>query len=226
MKFKCLGSGSSGNCYIIENDTEALIIEAGVRFKDVKIALDFNVSKIVGMVISHSHGDHAKYVSEYEKVGIPVFKPYESEMERQARIYENFVVKSFPLTHDVPCFGFFVEHQEMGRLLYASDTEYIKYRFSKLDHILVEANYSMEYLLKTEAKRDHVLTGHMSIDTTEKFVKVNMNPNLRNVVLLHLSKGSANPLVFQKRIEGVVGTNVNVEIAIKELEIDLNTVPF
>ena len=82
MKLKVLGSGSSGNCYILESDTEALIIEAGVRFKDVKVALDFNVSKIMGVVISHSHGDHAKYVSEYEKAGISVFKPYESEMER------------------------------------------------------------------------------------------------------------------------------------------------
>ena len=225
MKLRCLGSGSAGNCYILENDTEALVIEAGVRFKDVKIALNFNISKVVGVIVSHIHKDHSASAGDFEKIGIPVFKPYESEMERQVRTYGNFVVKSFPLVHDTPCFGFLVEHPEMGGLLYASDTEYIKYRFSKLDHILVEANYSMEYLLKTEAKRDHVLAGHMSIDTTEKFVKVNMNPDLRNVVLLHLSKGSANPLVFRKRIEGVVGTNVNVEIAIKELEIDLNTVP-
>ena len=41
MKLKCLGSGSSGNCYILESDTEALIIEAGLPLKEVKIALGF-----------------------------------------------------------------------------------------------------------------------------------------------------------------------------------------
>lgn len=55
MKLKVLGSGSSGNCYILENDTEALIIEAGVPFMEVKKALDFNISKIQGVVISHEH---------------------------------------------------------------------------------------------------------------------------------------------------------------------------
>ena len=58
MKLKVLGSSSSGNCYILESDTEALIIEAGLPFMEVKKALNFNVRKIVGVVVSHSHGDH------------------------------------------------------------------------------------------------------------------------------------------------------------------------
>ena len=49
MKLKCLGSGSSGNCYILENDSEALIIEAGIPFMTVKKALDFNINKIVAL---------------------------------------------------------------------------------------------------------------------------------------------------------------------------------
>lgn len=53
MKLKIIGSGSSGNCYILESDTEALIIEAGLPFLEVKKALNFNVRKIVGVVASH-----------------------------------------------------------------------------------------------------------------------------------------------------------------------------
>lgn len=55
MVLKVLGSGSSGNCCILESDTEALIIEAGIDFKSLKVAIDFNIRKIVGVVISHSH---------------------------------------------------------------------------------------------------------------------------------------------------------------------------
>lgn len=225
MKLKCLSSGSSGNCYILENATEALIIEAGVRFKDVKIALNFNISKIVGVVVSHSHGDHAKYVSEYEKAGIPVFKPYESEMERQVRGYGNFVVKSFPLVHDVPCFGFLVVHPEMGRLLYVTDTEYCKFRFDRLHHILVEANYSPDYMKPTDnPKRHHVLTGHMSIDTAVEFLRANKSPELRNVVLLHLSESSSDETQFKAAAEDAV--DCPVWVANKGMEVEVNEFPF
>ena len=224
MKLKCLSSGSSGNCYILENATEALIIEAGLRFKDVKVALDFNVSKIVGVVISHSHGDHAKYVSEYEKAGISVFKPYESEMERQVRTYGNFVVKSFPLVHDVPCFGFLMEHPETGRLLYASDTEYIRYKFRGLNHILVEANHDKNMLDESKPQYSHQITGHMEINTTLDFLNVNKSVELRNVILLHLSQECSLENVFLKEAAKVSG--VNCFIANKGLEVILNKAPF
>ena len=225
MKLKVLGSGSSGNCYILESDTEALIIEAGVRFKDVKVALDFNVSKIVGVVISHSHGDHAKHAPEYKRTGIPVFKPYESDMGRQIRTLGGFVVKSFPLVHDVPCFGFLVVHPEMGRLLYVTDTEYCKFRFDRLNHILVEANYSPACMESTDSpKRNHVLTGHMSIDTAVEFLKANTSPALRNVVLLHLSELNSDESQFKAAAEIVV--DCPVYVADKGLEVELRKFPF
>ena len=36
MKLIVLGSSSNGNCYILDNGNEALIIEAGIRFQEVK----------------------------------------------------------------------------------------------------------------------------------------------------------------------------------------------
>ena len=62
MKLIVLGSSSSGNCYILDNGNEALIIEAGIRFQEVKKALDFNLRKVVGCVVTHAHNDHAKYI--------------------------------------------------------------------------------------------------------------------------------------------------------------------
>lgn len=55
MKLKVLGSSSVGNCYLLENDTECLVVEAGVPIMETKKALDFNVRKIQGVVISHEH---------------------------------------------------------------------------------------------------------------------------------------------------------------------------
>ena len=225
MKLKCLGSGSSGNCYILENDTEALIIEAGVRFKDVKISLEFNVSKIVGIICTHGHQDHSGFVKEYEKSGIPVFKPYESEMERQVRTYGGFVIKSFPLVHDVPCYGFLVIHPEMGRMVYITDTGYCKYRFDRLNHILVEANYSPACIQPNDNPNyTHVLTGHMSIGTAVEFLKANNSPELRNVVLLHLSEVNGDEVQFKEEAEAVV--DCPVYVADRWMEIELKELPF
>lgn len=45
MELRVLGSSSSGNCYILDNGNEALIIEAGIRFIDVKKGFGFQYSQ-------------------------------------------------------------------------------------------------------------------------------------------------------------------------------------
>lgn len=55
MFLRVCNSGSSGNGYAIGNDKEVLLLEAGCRFIDIKKMLDFNVSNIVGMCVSHEH---------------------------------------------------------------------------------------------------------------------------------------------------------------------------
>ena len=38
---KVLNSGSKGNCYLLITPNETLIIEAGIRYKDILKGLDF-----------------------------------------------------------------------------------------------------------------------------------------------------------------------------------------
>lgn len=222
MKLICLGSGSSGNCYILDGGTEALIIEVGLPFMAVKKALDFNIRKIVGVVVSHSHGDHAKYAGEYPKVGIPIFKAFEI-MTPNIR-FGRFRVNPFELVHDVTCYGFYIEHPDMGSLVYASDTEYIKYRFPHPTHILVEANYSAEFLDPDIPHKEHVLTGHMSLQTTLDFLQANNSPELMNVVLCHLSERNADPNQFRGAAKKVV--SCPVWVAQPGLVVELNKEPF
>ena len=230
MKLKVLGSGSSGNCYILENDNEALIIEAGLPFMGVKKALNFNVMKIVGLIASHIHGDHAKYIEEYRKSGIPIMDAYRICENNGGKsitcVMNNFTVREFPLVHDVPCYGFYITHPEMGSLVYASDTEYIKYRFKGLNHVLCEANYDMQFVDRGEPNYEHRLRGHMSLDTALNFISTNDNPALRNVILIHLSDKSGNPALFKQKTEKTIKYGADVYIAEKGLEVDMNLCPF
>lgn len=231
MKLKVLGSSSAGNCYLLESEKECLVIEAGLPFMEVKKALDFNVRKIVGVLVSHSHGDHSKHVKEYKNAGIftacvgEVFPEYDTEKMKHYTIRMNrFLIKIFPLVHDVPCYGFYITHPEIGSLVYATDTEYIKWRFKNVNHILVEANHSKELVDRDSAKFEHQITGHMDIDTTCEFLRANKSPQLRNVVLCHLSGDCADADVFIERARKVV--DCPVFIANRGLEVDLKLLPF
>ena len=121
MLMKVLGSSSSGNCYIIENDSEALVIEAGVRFVEVKKALGFNIRKVSGCLISHQHKDHAKYIKAFVDSGITTLALEEVWVSsgvtgsRVCRIEPGrgyklgrFKVLPFRANHDVPCVGFLI----------------------------------------------------------------------------------------------------------------------
>ena len=124
------------------------------------------------------------------------------------------------------CFGFHIIHFDIGNLLYASDTEYIKYRFKNLNHILVEANYSDDLVERDAVNREHVLRGHLSLKTALDFISTNDNPALRNVVLLHLSASNSDADDFLQKTRETIKYGADCYIAEKGLEVDLNLVPF
>ena len=65
MLLTVLGSSSKGNGYILDNGQEALILECGVNIKEAKKALQFNIRKVAGCVVTHQHNDHAGHIAKY-----------------------------------------------------------------------------------------------------------------------------------------------------------------
>lgn len=124
------------------------------------------------------------------------------------------------MIHDVPCVGYLIEHPEMGKLLYATDTEYVKYRFRGLTAMLIETNYDERYINKDEAKFRHVLTGHMSLQTTMRCIEAN-SADLRNVVLCHLSGSNGSPVEFKEMVTEIVPPGCRVDVAEPGLVVEL-----
>lgn len=50
-----IGTGSKGNCYVLSDSRETLVIETGLPYKKILKGLNYNMANIVGVVISHSH---------------------------------------------------------------------------------------------------------------------------------------------------------------------------
>ena len=135
MTLRVLGSSSKGNCYIFDNSREALIVEAGVNFKEIKKALGFNLRKVAGCLVTHRHNDHAGYIQQIVGSGITTLAledVWTAKGVRDTRAItitpgkgyklSNFKVLPFNACHDVPCVGYLIEHPETGRILFLTDS--------------------------------------------------------------------------------------------------------
>lgn len=244
MVLKVFGSNSNGNGYALTTENGyTLLIECGVRVIEIKKYLDFNLSKVVGCLLSHSHGDHSKYIKEYINSGINVYTSFETIQDlklqdhhrlkvllpkiRYDEIFKNFAVMPFTLKHDVYCFGFLINNKEMGNLAFITDSYYIPWRFANIKHWMIECNYSSEIIDdKTENKfvRNRVLQSHLSLENCIDVFKANDMRNTVNIVLLHLSDTNSDEKIFKEKVE--TETLKNVHIASKGIQISLNKNPF
>ena len=226
MKLICVGTGSSGNSYILTNGEESLVLDCGIRFLETKKVLNFQIKSIRAALVTHIHGDHHAFAHEYETAGIPVWKPYMTESLRESAQFGGFKVRSFDVVHSVPCCGYLIEHKDIGKMLYVTDAEYIKYRFKGINTMLIEANYSTELLHREEAKTAHVVTGHMNLSTAVSFIEANKNNDLNHIILCHLSEDNADPKAFQKAVMDVAPAGCTVDVAVPGLTVNLGDVPF
>lgn len=173
--------------------------------------------------------------------GMTLNTPYYGRETVFLRKGSKFQVKSFPLTDkdgrfmhtnadgsECPCYGFLITHPELGRMLYITDTELVKWRFKDINHILISCNYQKKYVDdENVAKKKHVLRGHLELETVKEFIKANKTNALETVILCHLSRENANPKEMLAEVKKVA--NCEVYVAEKGIEVELkngNECPF
>lgn len=245
MQLKIVNSNSEGNAYILENEKEALLIECGVNFnKRVKPALNFNIAKVVGCLVTHEHLDHCGYVNQAIAAGINVWASRGTHeamgtiSSHRTRILHPMIKQSigkfevipFTVQHDAAePLGFLIRHEDCGVVLFLTDTYYSKYVFKQVNHMIVEANYDQEIIDKKllEDKkflRDRVLTSHLSIQTCLELLAANDLSTVRNIVLIHLSNSNSNAAEFKTKVERQTGKIVT--IADPGVVVNLSKQPF
>ncbi len=136
-----------------------------------------------------------------------------------ARKIGSFQVLPFDVQHDAAePLGFLIESTVTGeRLLFFTDTYYLKYTFERLSVIMAECNYSTEIIKENvkngsipEAHKNRVIRSHMSIETLLEFIKANDTSQLKKIYLLHMSDGNSNEDEFKRRVQEVTGIEVEV----------------
>ncbi|WP_339260905.1 MBL fold metallo-hydrolase [Lysinibacillus sp. FSL K6-3209] len=213
VEIKTFASGSKGNMYTVFDGKTKLMLEAGISIKEIKKALEFQTSNLGGVLVSHAHLDHSKSVKNLLKMGINVYLSQGTKDTLQLDNHRIKVIKSkeqfrigtwtilpFDVQHDVnEPLGFLLQSDNGSKMLFATDTYYVKYRFTGLTHILIECNYDQQTLDENvesgrihPAMRKRVMKSHFSLENLLEFFKANDLSKVEEIHLLHLSDGNSN----------------------------------
>lgn len=203
---------------------------------EVKKALDYNISKVVGCIITHEHKDHCKYIKEYLQNGIKCYasrgtvdgmqvdSPYLHKITPiEPFLVGEYNVLAFNTKHDCSePVGYLIHIAEVGNMLFATDTYYLPNTFRHLRHILIECNYSDEILSVSEAnasRKKRLLSSHMSLTTCIEALRANDLSEVETITLIHLSNDHSKADEFKATVERETG--IPTYIADKGLEICL-----
>ncbi len=246
MNLHVISTGSKGNCYILDTPRGRLLLDCGVRVQEIKEALGFDLSGVVGCLLTHEHKDHSKAAAELMALGVDVYtsagtaaacglsghrihtvqgqRSFEIGERQHPRRACNIAVMPFNTQHDaLDPFGFLIQ---VGgeKILYATDTYYLKYQFSGLNYIIVECNYLIETLDRNIAAgriprdlRRRLLKSHFELGNLVKFLTASDLTRCHQIVLVHLSDGNSDAL----RMIGEVFLSTGVQTVAADAGMDI-----
>lgn len=234
MKVYCLASGSSGNSYAVDDGESVLLLEAGLPASRIMQGYLDLLPRCAGCLITHEHQDHTKGAASLCSRGIDLYMtagtqhalgdfkcPYRIHTIWALKqfLIGSWIVLPFGTEHDAAeSVGFLlastVTHE---KVLFATDTYYIKYRFSGVSVFMLECNYSMAILkenIKSGAvpasQKDRLLHSHFSLEHLIDFFKTAGLSMAQQIYLLHASYRNGDRDLFQREIQRATGIPTKV----------------
>ena len=173
MRCTTLASGSKGNCFFIEGESGALLIDAGLSYKETirrMTAADLDAGKICAVLVTHEHGDHIRGLEVLmKKLTIPAYategtlhdflhnrrtsdKPIDCRVCRHDDEFTvgDFSIEAFKTSHDAvePC-GFVIKENGL-QFGYCTDTGILMppmlEKLRHCDGIVLESNHCPDML--------------------------------------------------------------------------------
>ena len=173
--FRCLASGSSGNCFYLGNHKQGILIDAGISARTIQkhlrsMGLDY--ANIMGVLITHDHADHIRAVGTLgERVHLPIFASrliheginrnygVQEKLRTSQRYYNvgeewelmGMKINTFTVSHDsTQCVGYVIDYQGQ-RFMIATDcgepSAEMEAYIKTANHIVIEANHDEQMLL-------------------------------------------------------------------------------
>jgi phosphoribosyl 1,2-cyclic phosphodiesterase len=222
LRFRVLGSGSSGNATLVEGGGTRVLIDAGLGPRTLAERLQsagVDPASLQAVLLSHEHSDHARGAAAFSaKWGVPLMgsrgtyaaaglgavdiAAYETLMPDQERAFGDLTVRAVPVPHDAAQPYAFVIACQGEALGHATDLGQLdaglRAAFLECDALLVESNYDPVMLRDGPypwSLKERILgpRGHLSNADVGRFLADGLGPRCRTLVLAHLSRTNNHP---------------------------------
>ncbi len=215
MKIKVLASGSKGNCSYIETKSARFLIDIGITYQRLKKELEkmnLTIDSIDCLLLTHAHNDHTSGLKVLLKnskfkvyTNVDMLKELNIDIneDRIEEYQENISLNSktniivFKTSHDAKGSVGFVINEDKNSLVYITDTGYINRKYFPLltnkNIYYIESNHDEKMLLNGPYPfylKQRILSdeGHLSNDTTAKYLKKLIGKDTMYIILAHLSE--------------------------------------
>lgn len=237
IEFTAFASGSSGNCYLVSDGKSRLLIDPGIPYKRIQVALDFRIATLDGALISHGHLDHCEAAGKLMEAGVDCYAsaetwargvkgsvPHRMKLlsDRREAAVAAWRVLPFEVPHDIHTLAFLITGPSSERMIYVTDAMYCPVNFrdwSNIKLLAVECNHDIDTLLANKraglinpARANRTVSTHTSLSTTLGFFRANKDcfSNVEQIFLLHLSAENADAMRFKAEVEACTGRPVKI----------------
>lgn len=224
-----LASSSRANAHLISDGISPLLLDCGLSIKGLRRRSGFGLTDLVGVLVTHEHKDHSRAAVDLMRAGIDVYMTAGTadvlgiehhrlrviQAKKQLKI-GTWTVLPFETQHDAKEPVGFLLANGKDKLLYATDTYYVRYKFPGLTHILLEVNYAQDILDSnveaglSPAHRRRVMRSHMALETAKGFLRANDLGRVKEIWLCHLSDGNSDAERFRREIQALTGKPVYI----------------
>lgn len=234
LTWKTIATGSGGNCYLLKNGDETLIIEAGISLTKIKKALEYDFRGVKSCLVTHEHGDHAGSATKLAEMGVDIYasagtlKAIGLDSHRRAKAISHagkyniagLEIQPFNIDHRAAePLGFYIQHHESKtKIIFATDLNRMRYAFRDINFWFLECNHDVKILSKNiydgklHPSLMKIKDEHYGLNMVKDYVQKTILPdkkNLRKLRLIHPSKNNFDKEQAEKEIKDILKADVS-----------------
>lgn len=228
LRLSVLGSGSSGNCSLIQHGATRLLIDAGFSARETERRLGLlgcAAEELTALLITHEHADHVRCAHTLSRrYRLPIFcteGTYQAALRDldffdwvqvhpgRSFAFGSLAVHPITVPHDAADpIGFRLE-SEQGRIGHVTDLGYmsglVRESLKGCDLLLVEANHDLHMLRDGPypwplKQRVGGRLGHLSNHALLEALPEIVGRQTSHLVLAHLSQENNHPLLLANQV--------------------------